>query len=94
MVELRNNCNQSSLFSLVGYDAFYLGDNATKDSSYQDMEIVRDLSLATHPNFTTTPGHCQYTIVSCSLLALFMPNILHALTRTDPFVKKKTAHIS
>ena len=63
MVELRNTCNQSSLYALVGYDAFYLGDNATKESTYQDMEVVRDLSLATHPDFTTTPGHCQYTIV-------------------------------
>ena len=63
MVELRNSCNQSSLYSLVGYDAFYLGVNATKDSSYEYMEVVRDLNLGTHPNFTTTPGHCQYTIV-------------------------------
>ena len=28
------------------------------------QEVVRDLSLQTHPNFTTTPGHCQYSIVS------------------------------
>jgi hypothetical protein len=70
MVELRNTCNQSSLYSLVGYDAFYLGENATKDSTYQDMEVVRDLSLSTHPNFTTTPGHCRYTIVSHLLIYL------------------------
>ena len=64
MVELRNNCNQSSLYSLTGYDAYYMGDNATKETKYDHMEVARDLSYSTHPNFTTTPGHCLYTIVS------------------------------
>ena len=64
MVELRNTCNQTSLFSLVGHDAFYLGVNATKESAYDYMEVARDLSLSTHPNFTTTPGHCRYSLVS------------------------------
>jgi hypothetical protein len=64
LVEIRNTCHQSHLYSLVGYDAFYLGDNATKDSMYDNMEVVRDLTYSTHPNFTTTPGHCRYSIVS------------------------------
>ena len=64
IAELRNSCNQSSLYALVGHDAFYLGDNATRESKYDDMEVVRDLSLGSHPNFTTTSGHCRYTIVS------------------------------
>lgn len=64
VAELRNSCNQSSLYALDGHDAFYLGKNATKESMYDKMEVVRDLSLSTHPTFTTTPGHCQYTIVS------------------------------
>ena len=63
MVEIQNSCNQTSLYELIGYDAFYLGENATKESKYDNMEVVRDLSLHTHPNFTTTPGHCQYSIV-------------------------------
>ena len=75
MVELRNNCNQSSLYTLIGYDAFYLGENATKELTYQDMEVTRDLTLATHPNVTTTPGHCQYTIVSL-LLFIFCSNFI------------------
>lgn len=64
IVEIQNTCNQSNLYELIGYNAFYLGDNATKDSKYDKMEVVRDLSFGTHPNFTTTPGHCRYSIVS------------------------------
>ena len=71
LVQLRNTCNQSSLYALVGYDAFYLGENATKESSYDYMEVVRDLTLGTHPNFTTTPGHCQYSIVR-SIVAILI----------------------
>jgi hypothetical protein len=64
IVEIQNSCNQSNLYELVGYDAFYLGDNATKDSKYDDMVVIRDLFPTTHPNYTTTPGNCRYTIVS------------------------------
>jgi hypothetical protein len=63
IVEVRNTCNQTNLYALDGYDAFYLGENATKEMIYNNMEVVRDLSFSTHPNFTTTPGHCRYTIV-------------------------------
>lgn len=73
IVEIRNSCNQSSLYELVGHDAFYLGDNATKDSKYDNMEVVRDLSYGTHPNFTTTPGHCRYSIVSESPIVRAYP---------------------
>ena len=79
IVEVRNSCNQSNLYSLVGHDAFYLGDNAIRELKYDDMEVVRDLSLSTHPNFTTTPGHCRYTIVrsitylcGCSVACVFL----------------------
>jgi hypothetical protein len=71
IVEIRNTCNQSNLYSLVGYDAFYLGDNATRESTYDSMEVVRDLTLSTHPNYTTTPGHCLYTIVSFTWKSFF-----------------------
>jgi hypothetical protein len=70
VVELRNTCNQSSLYRLIGHDAFYLGDNATKEAKYDEMEVVRDLALSTHPNFTTTPGHCHYTMVSFIFVAI------------------------
>jgi hypothetical protein len=63
IVEIQNTCNHTSLYELVGCNAYYLGDNATKESKNDDMEVIRDLSFGTHPNFTTTPGHCRYTIV-------------------------------
>jgi hypothetical protein len=66
IVEIKNSCNQSSLYELVGHDAFYLGENATKESKYDIMEVVRDLSFGTHPEFASTPGHCLYTIVRYS----------------------------
>jgi hypothetical protein len=80
IVELQNSCNQTSLYELIGYDAFYLGENATKESKYDDMEVVRDLSFGTHPNFTTTPGHCRYTIVSEVFVRnddLFLLNLMY-----------------
>jgi hypothetical protein len=64
VVEIKNSCNQTSVYELMGYDALYLGKDATHESKYDDMVVIRDLSISTHPNFTTTPGHCRYTIVS------------------------------
>jgi len=64
VVQIQNTCNQSSLYELVGHDAFYLGENATRDSKYDKMEVLRDLTPGSHPNYTTTPGHCRYSIVS------------------------------
>jgi hypothetical protein len=63
IVEIQNSCNQTSLYELMGHDAFYLGENATKESMYDDMEVTRDMYISSHPNYTTTPGHCRYTIV-------------------------------
>ena len=63
IAQIQNSCNQSDLYELIGFDAFYLGENATKDSNYDDMVVVRDLSFSTNPKYTTTPGHCRYTIV-------------------------------
>ena len=33
-------------------------------SQSNDMEVTRDMFIGTHPNYTTTSGHCRYTIVS------------------------------
>jgi hypothetical protein len=92
MVELRNSCNQTSLYSLVGYDAFYLGANATKETTYQNMEVVRNLSFGTHPNFTKIPGHCQYTIVSYYLLLFVTSDLVYK--HLQLYSCFKTAHIS
>jgi hypothetical protein len=63
IAQIQNSCNQSSLYELSGFDAFYLGINATKDSKYDDMMVARDLSSSSNPNYNSTSGHCRYTIV-------------------------------
>ena len=89
IVELRNSCNQSGIYSLVGHDAFYLGENATIESSYVDMGMARDLTISTHPNFTTTPGHCLYTIVSQLHVANFVTprSVRNAQSHIDTFFR-------
>ena len=64
IVRISNSCNQTSLYEVVGHDTYYLGGNATHESKYDNMQVVRDIYPSTHPNFTSTPGHCRYTIVS------------------------------
>jgi len=59
---VRNNCNQSFTYEVRGHDAFYLGDGDHHDSEFSHLEVELDLALHTHPNFTSTPGHCMYTM--------------------------------
>ena len=64
LVEIYNNCNQTYSYMIEGPDAYYIGEGAKHEQKYNDMKVVRSLSLHTHPNFTSTPGHCYYSIVS------------------------------
>jgi hypothetical protein len=64
VVEIENNCNQTFSYRIAGPDAFYIGEGAIHEKKYSDMKVIRSLSPHTHPNFTTTPGHCYYSIVS------------------------------
>jgi hypothetical protein len=82
IAQIQNSCNQSSLYELSGFDAFYLGDNATKDSKYDYMMVARDLSSSEKPTYTTTTGHCQYTIVSTSL----MKNAVSTVTKVNGYI--------
>jgi hypothetical protein len=68
VVEIQNSCHQTIAYELIGHDAFYLGDNVTHEAKYDEMEVVRDLSPSTHPNFTASPAHCRYAIVSIYLI--------------------------
>lgn len=77
VVEIRNTCNQSGMFELSGHNAYYLGTNAPREHKYDSMEIVRDLTISTHPNFTTTPGHCRYTVVSIDTVAVNSVRFCH-----------------
>jgi hypothetical protein len=64
IVEIDNSCNQSFTYQISGPDAFFIGDGGQHEKKYENMKVIRSLSLHTHPNFTTTPGHCYYSMVS------------------------------
>ena len=85
IVEIQNSCNQSVLYELVGYDALYLGDNATKDSTYDEMVVVRDLFPTTHPNYTKTPVNCRYKIVSFVFSFIHIGRLYRQLMLTTSF---------
>lgn len=61
---VKNSCNQSFTYEIEGHSAYYLGDGDRHSSQYDDLEVSIDLSLHTHPDFTSTPGHCMYSMVS------------------------------
>jgi hypothetical protein len=60
---IRNSCNQTYTYEISGRDAFYLGEGDQHEEKYGHKEVVVDLALHTHPNFTSTPGHCKYSMV-------------------------------
>jgi hypothetical protein len=60
---IKNNCNQSFTYIINGGDAIYKGMGDLSEVELQEYETRVDLSLHTHPNFTTTDGHCQFTMV-------------------------------
>ena len=61
---IRNNCGQSYTYEIRGSDAMYLGDEDLHETDYDDYMVSVNLALHEHPDFTTTPGHCQYEMVS------------------------------
>jgi hypothetical protein len=64
MVEIENNCNQSYSYQISGPEAFFIGEGALHETKFNDRKVFRSLSHHDHPNFTTTPGHCYYSMVS------------------------------
>jgi hypothetical protein len=67
IVETENNCNQSFTYQITGPDAFFIGNGGLHETKYENMKVVRSLSVHTHPNFTTTSGHCYYSMVGETL---------------------------
>ncbi|CAB9507461.1 Receptor-type guanylate cyclase gcy [Seminavis robusta] len=59
---IKNTCDQVFTYEVNGNDAFYLGDVDIHDPKYDDLEVMVDLSLHTHQDFSTTPGHCKYSM--------------------------------
>ena len=60
---VKNDCNQSYTYNLDGQDAFFLGEGDYHEEKFHDMEVVVNLSPFSHPDFTSTTGHCQYKMV-------------------------------
>jgi len=60
---IKNDCNQSYTYEINGKDAIYMGEGDSHDSKYENLELEVSLAVHTHPNFTSTPGHCQYSMV-------------------------------
>lgn len=59
---IENDCDQTYTYEIDGAEAFFLGEGDSHEMVYDDYEVVVDLSLHLHPEFETTPGHCQYQI--------------------------------
>jgi hypothetical protein len=74
IAEIENNCGQKFSYHISGSDAFFLGEGSKHETKYNRMKVIRSLSLHTHPNFTTTPGHCYYSIVR-TLTARIVTNV-------------------
>ena len=60
---ITNDCNQSYTYQINGKDAIYLGVGDKHDPKYDDWEVLVNLAVHSHPDFTSTPGHCQYSMV-------------------------------
>ena len=62
-----NNCNQSFTYEINGPVASYLGKDKPHSEKYEHLMIDVDLAFHSHPAVPTTPGHCQYGMVSLLL---------------------------
>ena len=59
-----NSCNQSYTYLLDGPDALYIGEGNLYEPEYESDGVTFDLSQGQNPDFSTTPGHCLYRMVS------------------------------
>lgn len=62
---ISNNCNQSFTYRINGPLAQYRGTGDLHERGYDDMSVNVALSTNSHPNFTSTDGHCIYEMVRC-----------------------------
>ena len=61
---IKNNCDQVFTYEVDGPEAHFMGRVDAHDSKYDSMQVEVSLDMHTHPNFTSTPHHCIYTMVS------------------------------
>lgn len=82
-VVLKNNCNQTYTYTIDGKDAYYVGepgDFHDRDFNHYQHHFLLTVNENTHPNFTSTPGHCYYEMVS-SRFASVRDHFKQSLTR-------------
>ena len=65
---IKNSCDQVFTYNVNGPQAIFMGRVDAHDPKYDDLEVMVDLDMHTHPNFTTTPYHCQYNMVRTQIL--------------------------
>ncbi|CAB9517727.1 Receptor-type guanylate cyclase gcy [Seminavis robusta] len=61
-VVIRNTCNQTYTYNLVGHDAFFEGEGDFHDIHYDAYEVPLQLHSYSHADFDNFPGHCLYTM--------------------------------
>ncbi|CAB9501720.1 Receptor-type guanylate cyclase gcy [Seminavis robusta] len=66
-VVIRNTCNQTYSYNIVGRDAFYLGPGDHHEPDFDKMEVEARLDLSTHPHFreyvkSGPGGPCHYSM--------------------------------
>ncbi|CAB9514142.1 Receptor-type guanylate cyclase gcy [Seminavis robusta] len=57
---LSNTCGQIYTYEISGRDAFYVGPEDLHDTQFDVYRREFDLAFLTHPNASSTPGHCVY----------------------------------
>lgn len=60
---VKNDCGQNFTYKVSGPAAYYLGRGDHHETKYDHLEVQINLALHSHPDFESTPGHCQYAMV-------------------------------
>ena len=63
-VIVKNSCDQSYTYEVVGKDAIYMGEGDLHLEKFDDLEVEVNLALHTHPSLEADEHHCEYRIVS------------------------------
>ena len=71
---IKNNCNQTVTYRVVGPYAHFEGYLDTHDTGYDDLEVHTFLTQYQNEELVDTPGHCVYTMVRH--LCFFLNTIL------------------
>ena len=71
-----SSCGDLFTYEINGPKAVYLGMGDKHDPKYDYMVLDVDLAFHSHPDFASTPGHCQYGMVSLYYDQIFLFDLL------------------